>query len=429
MSTLITILLVGLLIAFHELGHFLLAKLAGVKVFRFSIGFGPRLCAHRRGETEYQLSLIPLGGYVQLLNDPPKDPRQAERDRGRSMAEKSAGWKALIFAAGPCANLVLPFLLLPCVYLLGIEVPAYRLGPPVVGYVASGSAAERAGVMAGDTVVRADGDGISSWMELDEKLAQASEAPLLMQLRRHERSLWLEVIRADRQDSRLGFAPPLEAVLGVVYPQTPAALAGLEAGDRIVGVNGREVFNWYDFTSAIETSQGRSLFLKVERQGDIQEIEVVPELEGDGYKVGVSVAQEMILQQHDLPEALRLGTERGGEMIGMIFTFLGNLFRGEVAAEQIGGPVAVFKMTGEAVQTSWADTLFVLAFLSIQLGLLNLLPIPVLDGGQLLFLLPEMVVRRPLPDRLREGLQGVGLVMVLSLMALAFYNDITRLFQ
>jgi len=427
LSTLLTILLIGLLIAFHELGHFLFAKLAGVKVIRFSVGFGPRLIARRRGETEYQLSVIPLGGYVQLLNEPPSDPRQATLERGRSMAEKSPGWKALIFAAGPCANLLLPFLLLPCVYMLGIEIPSYRLGPPTVGYVVDGSAAAQAGVLSGDTVLRADGQEIKTWLEFDEKLAQATEAPLLVQLERNHQELWFEVSRAARQDPRLGFAPPLEAVLGEVYPETPAARAGLNPGDRIEAVNGSPLLNWYDFTRAIETSQGHVMHLEVLRQGQSVKLDVLPALEGGNYKVGVSVALAMTRQQHALLEALRLGTQRGIDLIGMTFAFIGDLFHGDVAAEQIGGPVAVFKMTGEAVQASWAETLFVLAFLSIQLGILNLLPVPVLDGGQLLFLIPELLIRRPLPERLREGLQGVGLVMVLSLMALAFYNDLSRL--
>ena len=427
MSTLLTILLIGLLIAFHELGHFLLAKLAGVKVIRFSVGFGPRLLARKHGETDYQLSLIPLGGYVQLLNEPPRDPQQAVLDRGRSMAEKPPLWKAMIFAAGPGANLLLPFLLLPCVYMLGIQIPAYRLGPPVVGYVVSDSAADQAGIMSGDTVLRANGHTIENWLEFDEQLASTTQDSLLLELDRNHRRLWVEVSRAELQDPRLGFAPPLEAVLGKVYPETPAARAGLQPGDRIESVNAQPLDNWYDFTRVIEASRGQSLHLVVSRQGERVSMDVTPELEGEDYKVGVSVAPLMTRQQHAFPEAVRLGTQRGLDLIGMTCAFIGDLFRGDVASQQIGGPVAVFKMTGEAVQSSWAETLFVLAFLSIQLGILNLLPVPVLDGGQLLFLLPELVTRRPLPDRLREGLQGVGLMMVLCLMALAFYNDLSRL--
>jgi len=426
-TTVYTIALIGLLIALHELGHFLVAKLAGVKVLRFSVGFGPRLASRKRGETEYLLSLVPLGGYVQLLNEPPADPEQAECERGRSMTEKSAFWRGLIFAAGPLMNLLLPFLLLPWVYLIGHDVPSYRLAPPVLGHVVADSPAGRAGLQAGDLLLRVNGSEVASWEELGERIAETPDGPLVIQLRRDGQIEWRDVELGGASSADLGLFPVLEALIGEVFPGTPAASAGLQARDRILSVDGHAATSWYVFTSAIETSEGRPLHLEVLRRGEVLKLTVTPTREGERLMVGVAVAQELVRQQHPPLESLQRGTRRGAELIGMTGEFIVALFSGQVDSRQIGGPVAVFRMTGDAVRSSLADTLFMLAFLSIQLGMLNLLPVPVLDGGQLLFLIPEVVLRRPVPQRLREGLQGVGLAMVLCLMALAFYNDLSRL--
>jgi len=426
-TTIYTIVLIGLLIALHELGHFLVAKLAGVKVLRFSVGFGPRLASRQVGETEYLLSLVPLGGYVQLLNEPPDDPARVASERGRSMAEKSAFWRGLIFAAGPLMNLLLPFLLLPWVYFIGHEIPSYHRAPAVLGYVATDSQAGRAGLLAGDRLLRVNGSDVSSWEGLSALTVASDKGPLMLQLERAQQSLWLEIEQGGASPGELGLYPVLEAVLGEVFSDTPAALAGMQARDRILSVDGQDIASWYAFTSAIERSEGRPLHLQVLRRGEVLELAVTPVREGERLVVGVAVAQELVRQQHPPLESLKRGVQRGSELIGMTGEFIVALFSGEVDSRQIGGPVAVFRMTGDAVRSSLADTLFMLAFLSVQLGMLNLLPVPVLDGGQLLLLLPEVVMRRPVPQRLREGLQGMGLAMVLCLMALAFYNDLSRL--
>jgi len=426
-TTLLTIALVGLLIALHEAGHFAAAKLSGVKVLSFSVGFGPRVVSRRLGETEYRLSLIPLGGYVQLLNEPPRDPAHAARERGRSMEETSPWLRALIFAAGPGMNLVLPFLLLPCLYLLGHDIPAYRLGPAEIGYVASGSAADHAGLLAGDRVLRANGRAVDDWQALAAILDAAGAAPITLQVAREGGIEWLEIGAAGDASRGLGLYPTVPPLIADVFPDSPAAVAGLRARDRIVSIDGRPVDSWYAFTEAIDRSGGRALALTVRRQGDAQTVEVIPRRDGARYMVGVSVVQSMVRQQHPPREALKLGLARASELIGMTFGFIADFVTGRVGSDQIGGPVEVFRMTGAAIEASLAETLFMLAFLSIQLGVLNLLPIPVLDGGHLLLLLPEVATRRPLPLRLREGLQGIGLALVLGLMLLAFYNDLSRL--
>ena len=247
MTLLMTIGLVGLLIALHEFGHFIAARVVGVKVLRFSVGFGPALLARRVGETEYQLSAIPIGGYVHLLNEPVEGPLQGDADLGRSLAEQKPSRRALIFAAGPLMNLLLPFLLLPLVFMIGLEVPAYLQEPPVIGHVASGSTADRAGVRVGDKILELDGEGVADWETLERSIAEHASETVRLQVQRGSETMAFDV---DYQAGLhgLGLAPPVAALLGEVFPGGPAATAGLRDGARVVEVDGTVIFSWYPFT-------------------------------------------------------------------------------------------------------------------------------------------------------------------------------------
>lgn len=428
------ILMLGILVFIHELGHFAVAKMAGVKVLKFSLGFGPRLVSRQWGETEYMICAIPLGGYVQMLGEGSEEDQPiSEEERSRSFAEKSVGRRLAIVGAGPFMNLVLPFVVLPLAFLVGIQLPAYLDEPACVGYVLPQSPAGEAGLQRGDCIVAVGEQPIESWRAADKALlAQAGQA-VVFAVQRGSTSETVVVAAADSAAEglqSLGLAPPQAAVVGALSPGMPAQQAGLQVGDRILAIDGAAVSSWYDLKNTIQQTQGDSLQFVVERQGQRLEMTIAPvrsDVNGD-FLIGIAPQVETVFKRFAPMEALRQGVSRSGELIELTLIFLKKLVLGKVSTRNIGGPITVVQVAGQAAQTDLASILSVLAFLSIQLGILNLFPIPILDGGHLLFGLFELVLRRPLSLRVREIAQQVGLLLIIMLMALAFYNDILRIF-
>lgn len=437
MFTILTgILMLGILVFVHELGHFAVAKMAGVKVLKFSLGFGPRLFSRQWGETEYMICAIPLGGYVQMFGEQEEAEgaeANSEEDRERSFAAKPVSRRLAIVAAGPFMNLALPFLILPLAYMVGISLPTFLDQPACVGYVVEESPAAEAGLMRGDCVTAIGDKNIDSWSQADKSLLeQAGKTPMLT-VRRNGRNLNI-AIPAEQSGAEglqsLGVLPEQSATVGSLAAGMPAQRAGLEAGDRIVAIDNQPVDSWYDLRRLIKQNPGPRVF-QVERDGQLIEktIEPIPSDEDEEtFLIGISPQMEVTSKQFSFPEAVRLGAERSLELIELTVVFIQKLIFGHVSTKNIGGPITVVQVAGQAAQTDLASIISVLAFLSIQLGILNLFPIPILDGGHILFNLFELVFRRPLTLRVREVAQQIGLVLILLLMALAFYNDIVRLF-
>jgi len=433
------ILMLGILVFVHELGHFCVAKLAGVKVLKFSLGFGPRVISKRWGETEYMISAIPLGGFVQMLGEGGgengEEAELTEEERSRSFAEKPLSRRVAIVAAGPLMNLALPFLLLPISYLVGVNVPAFLDGPPCAGYVEPGSEADLAGFRVGDCIVSINGDAIETWNGSFQTLVSHVGDPIdiLVSGPSGERHLRIDSDKEDLEDfdlGRLGLRPPRPALIGAVSPGYPAEAAGLKPGDRIVSIGGVPIPSWYEVRGAILSAAGAPQQFVVERDGQTLELTIAArqsEEAPDDYMVGISPHQDVSFKRYGLVEAVKAGYQQALDIISLTVVFIQKLFSGQVSAKNIGGPIMVFQVAGQAVQTGLATVLSILAFLSIQLGILNLLPIPILDGGHLFFYFFEFVFRRPLSMRAREILQQVGLGLIVMLMVVAFYNDFMRL--
>jgi regulator of sigma E protease len=429
------IIMLGILVFVHELGHFAVAKLAGVKVLKFSLGFGPRLVSRQWGETEYMICAIPLGGYVQMLGEgSEEDQPLSEEERSRSFAEKSVWRRLAIVAAGPFMNLVLPFVILPLAFMVGINLPAFLDQPACVGYVLPQSPAAEAGLRSGDCVVAVGEQSINSWTDADKALlAQAGQAAVFT-VQREGTSHSIAVDTTDRSAEglqALGLAPVQEAVVGTLSPGMPAQQAGLQVGDRILAINGEDVASWYDLKVLIQQAEGDNQQFLVERNGQQLEVAIVP-VRSDGeneFLIGIAPQTETVFKRFAPKEALGHGVARSRELIELTLVFIKKMVLGKVSSRNIGGPITVVQVAGQAAQTDLASILSVLAFLSIQLGILNLFPIPILDGGHLLFGVFELIFRRPLSLRLREMAQQVGLLFIVMLMALAFYNDILRIFS
>ncbi len=437
MTTVIAgILMLGILVFVHELGHFVVAKLCGVKVLKFSLGFGPRLVSRIKGETEYQICIIPLGGYVQMLGEgggeQGEDAELTPAEAARSFAHKPVSKRLAIVLAGPAMNLLLPLLILPVSFMVGVQVPSYFDQPACIGYVVPDSNAATAGFVGGDCVVDLNGQAIHSWNEANKAFVSQAGDSLRFRIERNGQTQTIEI--PAENDSlegmqALGLLPTQEARVGAMAADMPAAQAGLQRGDLILAIGGHKVSSWYDLKGIIQQVGQQKVPVLLERGGKQSVVEVTPQQrEGEGeYLLGIAPLQSFQLKHFGFAASFKEGAKRTWELIDLTVVFVQKLFTGNVSAKNIGGPITVVQIAGQAAQTDLAAILSVLAFISIQLGILNLLPIPILDGGHILFYSIELILRRPVSIRAREMAQQVGMAMLLMLMVLAFYNDIVRL--
>ncbi|SEA07695.1 site-2 protease. Metallo peptidase. MEROPS family M50B [Desulfuromusa kysingii] len=430
------ILMLGVLVFIHELGHFAIAKLCGVKVLKFSLGFGPKLVSRQRGETEYQICAIPLGGYVQMLGEgggeQGEDAELTAEEKARSFAEQPVGKRLAIVSAGPIMNLMLPLLILPISFMVGVQVPIYLEQPACIGYVVPGSNAAEAGLLAGDCVTTINQQEVENWNGANKGFIAQAGKPLVFQVQRDGQELQFEV--SAENDSlqgmqALGLLPQQAAEIGGLVADMPAAKAGILEGDLILQIGDYPISSWYDLKAVIQKIGDQVVPVQIERDGKQMVVDLTPsQRDGEGdYLLGVAPFYDSKLRSLGFFDAIREGAYRSWELTELTVVFVQKLFSGNVSTKNIGGPITVVQIAGQAAQTDLPAILSVLAFISIQLGILNLLPIPILDGGHILFYLIELIIRRPVSIRVREMSQQVGMALLLMLMVLAFYNDIVRL--
>jgi regulator of sigma E protease len=430
------IIMLGILVFVHELGHFCVAKWCGVKVLKFSLGFGPKLVSRQWGETEYLICAVPLGGYVQMLGEGGGENGEgaalSPEEEVRSFARQSVGRRMAIVAAGPAMNLALPFLIMPLAYLVGVNLPAYLDEPPCIGYVVAGSEGERHGFRSGDCIQTIGGSPVVTWEAIGPALINHAGAALPVVVERQGAAVQL-VLPSDHSAleglQSIGLLPRQEAVIGSLMPNMPAADAGLQVDDLILAIADRPVTSWYDLRTLIQEFGAQPVPVRLLRDGQELTVMLTPrqaDASGD-YLIGIAPRHATTFKRFGPIEAIRAGATRTMDLIDLTLVFIKKLFAGAVSTSNIGGPITVVQIAGQAAQTDISSILSVLAFLSIQLGILNLLPIPILDGGHLFFACFELVFRRPLSLKAREIAQQIGLALLVMLMILAFYNDIVRL--
>jgi regulator of sigma E protease len=430
------ILMLGVLVFIHELGHFVVAKLCGVKVLKFSLGFGPKLVSKSYGETTYQVCIVPLGGYVQMLGEGNGEEGEAsdlaEGDEDRSFANKSVAKRLAIVAAGPLTNLIFPLLILPLSFMIGVQVPTYFESPATIGYVLQDSAAGQSGFEAGDRILQVNGVAVASWSETNKRFINEAGVGLTFTLERQGEQVLISL--PEENDSleglqALGLLPQQSARIGSLASGMPADAAGMQQGDLILSIDAHEISSWYQLKREIQQVGAQETDVVVERGDETLTLRMTPEQQGGegGYLLGIGPQIEVEMQRYGLVDSVKLGVERTQELIELTLVFIQKLFSGGVSAKNIGGPITVVQVAGQAAQSGVSAVLSVLAFISIQLGILNLLPIPILDGGHILFYVLELIFRRPVSFRVREIAQQVGMALLLLLMAFAFYNDIFRI--
>lgn len=438
----------GVLIVFHEMGHYLAARACGVKVLRFSVGFGRMVWRRRFGQdkTEWAISIFPLGGYVKMLDE--REAPVAPGEAHRAFNRQGVGKRSIIVAAGPIANFILAILLYWGIFMHGSNELLPVLGTPPEGTPAAAALIEN-----GEQVRLIDGQEVATWNDLRwlilQKAVDQQSVNLEVINERHEivsRHLDLTAVSVDGWEGdaldRLGirfYRPNMPAVIGKVVAGGPGALAGLQVGDRILVVDGHPVDAWYDFVMKIRGAAGRTVLVEVERAGAILAVNVIPEeISERGQsigKVGVAVA-ESPESRREIRSFVSYGFMEAGQRAFVetwdksVFSLvmMGKMLLGEVSWKNLSGPVTIADYAGQSAKLGMDYYLKFMALLSISLGVLNLLPIPVLDGGHLLYHVFEVVMRRPLSERAMEIGQRVGMSILFALMAFAFFNDLTRLF-
>ncbi|HQZ39171.1 MAG TPA: RIP metalloprotease RseP [Vicinamibacterales bacterium] len=435
MTTLLAFVFVlGVLVFVHELGHYMAARWNGVRVLAFSLGFGPKLLGFRRGDTEYRISAIPLGGYVKMAGENPDDPRSGQPDEFLS---KSKWQRFQILIMGPAMNLVLAVVVLAVVLMQGATAPAYLDKPAVVGVVQPESPAERAGVQPGDTVTRLGSASVATWEQLEMAVASRPEREVEMVIVRDGREQRL-AIRPDttqlrtRTDARfevgtIGVLPDVNPVIRSVLAGEPAERAGIKAGDAIVSIGGQRVVFASQVSEEVEKHPDQEIQIVVRRDGDEQSLAVTPSRQGEVGKIGVSVGDALVSFTPSPLQAVGLSVQRNVEMAGLILRTLWDLVVGEASPRQLMGPVGIAQLSGESVQAGWIALFGLMASLSLNLGLLNLLPIPVLDGGHIFIMAIETVARRDFSLAVKEKMLFAGFVALMAIMVTVIYNDLTRI--
>ncbi len=441
-----TLVALGVLVTIHEYGHFWVARRCGVKVLRFSVGFGtPLVRWHDRHGTEFVIALIPLGGYVKMLDE--REASVAPEDQHRSFNGKTVGQRIAIVAAGPVANFALAFVLFWLLAMLGSQHVK-----PVIGNVVSGSLAERAGLHSGQEIVSVDGQAVSGWsdvnLQLIQRIGESGSIELTTQnagqsaLESYSIKLdkWLYGAQEPNPIYEIGiepWRPQVPAVVGHLDPAGPAQYAGLQLNDRVLAIDKQPVEHWDAVVQYVQARPNASVLLSIERAGQEREVQVLLTAQGEGAQqrgylgmgvTGTAWPEDMLRDVRFGPlDAVLSGAQRTWSMSVLTLGSLKKMLFGELSVKNLSGPISIAKVAGASAESGLRSFLNFMAYLSISLGVLNLLPIPVLDGGHLLFYLVELVRGRPLSERVQGYGMQIGIALVLCVMLLAVFNDLARL--
>jgi regulator of sigma E protease len=417
----------GFMILIHEFGHYAVAKRLGVRVEVFSIGFGKRLLGFRKGDTDYRISAIPLGGYVKMSGENPMDSRT---DDPAEFLNHSRWHRFLVAIAGPVMNIFLAIFLLTVVYMVHYEYPAVLDEPTVIGWVIKDTPAAKAGFQAGDKIVRIDGIENPNWEQVDTKEALSPGQPLEVTVNRGgqliNKTITPEAYGVD-QIGMAGWSPKQPCVcITDLQPGMPAQKAGLKLGDEILTIDGKPVPALAAMVESLKQTQDKPIVLTVQRGGEIKTFTVQPVMNDKSYRIGVGSFPSKVTT---LPftEALHLSVVRNERASLMILELVKKMVERKMSIRTIEGPIRIGQAAGEAAsRKGWTPLLELTAAISLNLGIFNLLPIPILDGGVIMFLLIEGVMRRDISMRIKERVYQAAFVFLVLFAVMVIYNDLMK---
>ncbi len=424
------IFVLGVLVFVHELGHFLAAKRVGIRVLKFQLGFNPTIVSFRRGDTEYGIGALPLGGYVKMAGESPEEPLSGRADEFLSKTK----WERFqVLVMGPAMNIAFALLVTIGVLFHGAEVPVYEDQPPVVAYVMQGSAGEKAGIKPGDRILEVAERKVNTWGQFLVAVGARPNRDTSILLQRDGSTVSTTLTPSvERADSRFdvgdaGVLPNVHPHLLTITPGEPGAKAGFRSGDVILAVDGKPITFSYQLRDAIAKHPETEIVVEVRRDASTLSIPVTPMRVGKIGRLGVGISDETKTFKPGPREAVVLAVKKNVEYAQLIFQTLGGLFTRETSPKQLMGPVAIAQLSGESAQLGWIALLGLMASLSLNLGLLNLMPIPVLDGGHIFIMALEGVARRDFSVRVKENMLLAGFVVLMMLMVTVIYNDLTRI--
>ena len=423
-STVALIVVLGVIIFFHESGHFLLAKAFGMRVFVFSFGFGKRLFGFKRGDTDYRVSLIPLGGYVKLEGeaDDVITEDTSERGDGNDFLSRPRWQRLIVYVAGPAMNAVLAVLTFTIIFMLGVGVPGVRYDVPTIGAIDPGSPAESAGLKAGDTITRFDGEAATDWEQVQLGVLMRPGRNIPIEVARDGETLSVSV-QARVIDEHLGDIGVFPLVrIGQVAKGSPAEAAGLKVDDGLLRVAGAPLQSFADVPAKVRAAGDKPLSFEILRGAERLTLDIAPK-EG---RVGIS--EKFVIKKFGFARALREAGRETWDRSAQMVSLLKQLLTFKVAAKSaLSGPIGIAQAAGEAAKTGVVSILFLIALLSISVGVLNLFPMAPLDGGHIAVLLAEMVIRRELPEKMKLVFLNAGFVLIMALMVFILYSDLSKL--
>lgn len=426
------IVVLGVMILVHEWGHFIAAKWFRVRVEVFSFGFGKRLWGVKRGDTDYRLSLLPLGGYVKMAGENPGEPLSG--DPGEFLGKPK--WQRFIIAVmGPGMNIVLAVVLLTGLYMFKYQKPAYQERKAEIGYVEKDSPAAKAGLRPGDLIVRLGDLQDPIWETVELTVLSSPAQPLEVTVRRDGEQLSTTVTPDVETRNRIGvagWAPYLPAIIKRVEPGFPAEKAGLLPDDQIVAVNGQPLKLGPRLLQLVQESQGGPIEFAILRKGQTQTLQVTP-VKGDVpgrkekmWRIGVELKDDTIEARLSFPSALRQSLDTNKKLALLIFDIVGKMLERKMSPRSLEGPIGIARLSGEAARRGLPELINLMAAISINLGIFNLFPIPVLDGGVILLLAIEGLLRRDLSLQVKERIVQVGFVFLVLVAVFVIYNDIRK---
>ncbi len=423
------ILVVGVLVFVHEFGHYAVAKLCGVRVDVFSLGFGKRVLGFKKGNTDYRLSLLPLGGYVKMAGENPMDTRTG--DPGE-FASHPRWQRFLIAIAGPAMNILLAFVVFVGVFMFHYEHPAYTEKPADIGTVLAGSPAEKAGIKVGDRIIRILDIDHPTWEQVLPKIALNPDQPVDLTIQRGTEVIRTRLVPQAVGANRLGDAGlhPLEpALVELVEAGLPAAKAGIQPGDRIIAANDTPIYWEHEFIQYLQQNKDAPVQITILRNGQQLKFMVKPEYQpNEGrYRIGFMPGTET--QVDKLPMAAAVVRAYGAcrTYSGLIFEIVGKMIRNKMSIKQFDGPIRIAKYSGEAAkEKGWSPLMILMAAISLNLAIFNMFPIPILDGGTMMMLMIEGVMRRDIKQQVKERVYQVAFVCLVLFVAVVLYNDVAK---
>ncbi|MGE5236107.1 MAG: RIP metalloprotease RseP [Acidobacteriota bacterium] len=422
------VVVLGILVYLHEGGHFLAARAVGAKVAVFSLGFGKRLFGWKRGETDYRVSAIPLGGYVRILGLGPDESDLVNATEPTE--ELLPRWKrAVILVAGPVANVIGAVAFVALALILGADVPIWQDGAPRVGWVEAGSPAQNAGLEADDLVLSLDGSPVKTWRDLEMATAGSPGHTFTVVVQRGSGEVTLHLTPEKKGPYAIGYTgigPLLQVQIYEVLDGGAGQAAGLLKGDVVEMVNGEKVRRVEDFLRLVGGSAGKEISLTVVRNGEPLTLHATPRDEGGQGKLGVRIGLPTAFKKVPPLQAPGEAVRECVRMTTETFAVIGRMITGRASIKQMSGPIDIARFSGDAARSGAIPLIWLLGVISLQLAIFNLLPIPVLDGGHLTVLGFEAVIRRDLSFQTKERIMNVGFWLIVALVVVVLYNDILK---